>query len=85
MMLVEQCRAGRALLAWSAQRLADEAQIGVATVRRYEGGSVVVAGSIDAMRAAMQQAGVVFVDADETSSSGGPGVRIAATPSASER
>lgn len=76
-MIVEQCRAARALLGWSAQRLANEAQVGVATVRRYEGGAQIAASSAEALLQAMQQAGIVFIDQGEHSPSGGEGVRVA--------
>ncbi len=79
-MIVEQCRAARALLGWSAQRLANEAQVGVATVRRYEGGAQIAASSADALLQAMQRAGVIFVDRGERSLSGGEGVRLASLP-----
>lgn len=73
---VEQCRGARALLGWSAQDLADKAGIGVATVRRYEGGNVIASGSLEMMSAALVAAGVIFIADGEKSPSGGPGVRI---------
>jgi len=77
MMNVEQCRGARALLGWSAQDLADKARVGVATVRRYEGGSTIASGSLKAMAAALAAAGVVFISDGEKSSGGGAGVRLA--------
>lgn len=77
MVNVEQCRGARALLGWSAQDLADAAKIGVATVRRYEGGNPVAVGSIDLMAGAMRTAGVVFIGDSEKSLTGGPGIRLA--------
>jgi transcriptional regulator with XRE-family HTH domain len=77
-MNVEQCRAARALLGWSAQELADEAKVGVATVRRYEGGIGIAAASIAAMVRTFEDAGIVFVADGEASAGGGPGVRLAA-------
>lgn len=76
-MVVEQCQAARALLGWSAQELADAARIGVATVRRYEGGSSVADGSIAAMVTALTASGIIFVADGEASAGGGPGVRLA--------
>ena len=78
MVNVEQCRCARALLGWSAQDLAEKAKIGVATVRRFEGGSPVAANSIEAMADAMIAAGVAFIDDGGKSAGGGPGVRRAA-------
>lgn len=77
MMTIEQCRGARALLGWSAQDLAGHASIGVATVRRFEGGSQVAAGSIDGMAIAFTAAGIVFIAAGEASQDGGEGVRLA--------
>lgn len=79
MMTVEQCRAARSLLGWSAQELADKAGIGVATVRRYEGGSPVADISLEALSGALASAGVTLIGADQKSTSGGVGVRLTTT------
>lgn len=76
MMKVEQCRAARALLDWSAQQLAEQAGVGVATVRRFESGSTVADASVTAMTKALVAAGVSLIPAGEASTSGGAGVRI---------
>jgi transcriptional regulator with XRE-family HTH domain len=75
-MKIEQCRAARALLDWSAADLATAAGLGSATVRRFESGQTVQQGSIQTMREALERAGVVFVDLGETSRRGGIGVRL---------
>jgi transcriptional regulator with XRE-family HTH domain len=75
MMSVDQCRAGRALLGWSAQALADAARVGVATVRRYETDNPMNAASIAAIEAALVAAGLTFLSDGETST-GGAGVRL---------
>lgn len=77
---VEQCRAGRALLGWSTNKLADAASLGLATVRRFETGNAVQAGSIAAMRDALERAGVTFIATGDVSRGGGEGVRLAPTP-----
>jgi len=77
MVNVEQCRGARALLGWSAQDLADAARIGVATVRRFEGGNPVAAGSVETMAGAMKAAGIIFINDNEKSLAGGFGVRLA--------
>ena len=79
MMKVEQCRAARALLDWSAQELADQAGIGVATVRRFEGGSAVAFSSVEAMIVTLAAAGITFIAAGEASPNGGDGVRLTST------
>lgn len=76
-MRVEQCRAARALLNWSAAELADAAGLGSATVRRFESGQAVQAGSVESMRRALEAAGLVFVETGETSRRAGFGVRLA--------
>ena len=72
----EQLRAGRALVRWSAQDLADKAGIGVATVRRCEAETGYVSATLankSAMRSALEAAGVLFIEEN----GGGAGVRIA--------
>jgi hypothetical protein len=70
-----QLRAARALLRWSALDLAKASTVGVATIRRVE----VVEGEISAtlpneaaLRAALENAGVEFIDEN----GGGAGVRL---------
>src|SRR4051794_27804405 len=70
-----QIRAGRALLGWSAEKLAQEASLGLATVRRAEGSkgqtSLTAANDLS-IRRALEGAGVVFIDGN----GGGPGVHL---------
>ena len=68
-----QCRAGRALLGWSQERLAQAAQVAVPTVTNFENGvSMPVRNNLLAIRTAIETAGVVFIP----SNGGGPGVRL---------
>lgn len=68
-----QCRAGRALLNWSQQQLADAARVGVVTVRQFEsGGSEPRNATLDVIRRALESAGVIFVEENGE----GPGVRL---------
>jgi transcriptional regulator with XRE-family HTH domain len=70
-----QLRAARALLRWSADDLAEKSMIGVATIRRAEsreGPLGVTPANESAMRAALESAGVIFVDENGE----GPGVRL---------
>lgn len=68
-----QCRAGRALLNWSQQQLADAARVGVVTVRQFEsGGSEPRNATLDVIRRALESAGVIFV----AENGEGPGVRL---------
>jgi hypothetical protein len=67
--------AARGLLRWSAEDLAREAALGLATIRRAEGvkleTSMTVANDL-AVRRALESAGVEFIDEN----GGGPGVRL---------
>ncbi len=68
-----QCRAGRALLGWSQERLAQAAQVSVPTVTNFENGvSMPVRNNLVAIRTALEAAGVLFIPAN----GGGPGVRL---------
>lgn len=77
MISLEQCRAGRALLGWSAVELAASAKVGVATVRRFESGQPVQPASINALQGALEHARVVFMADGDRSIGGGAGVRLA--------
>ena len=70
-----QIRAARGLLRWSAEDLAREAALGLATIRRAEGAdnetSMTLANDL-AVRRAFEGAGVEFIDEN----GGGPGVRL---------
>ena len=58
-----QCRAARALLDWSQQRLAEESKIGNATIRNFEGGkSTPQHATLDVLRRALEAAGVEFIN-----------------------
>lgn len=70
------CRAARALLGWTAEDLAREAKVGLATVKRFELGGDARQSSLDAIQGALERAGVVFIAAAGASLNGGPGVRL---------
>ncbi|MGY3359913.1 transcriptional regulator [Bradyrhizobium canariense] len=70
-----QLRAARALLRWSALDLAKASKVGVATIRRVEvidGEIPVTAANEQALRQALESAGVEFIDEN----GGGPGARL---------
>jgi ribosome-binding protein aMBF1 (putative translation factor) len=70
-----QIRASRALLRWSAEDLAREAALGVATIKRAEAAenatSMTTANDL-AVRHALEAAGIEFIDEN----GGGPGLRL---------
>jgi transcriptional regulator with XRE-family HTH domain len=73
MVTPEQCRAARALLAWSQQQLAAEARVAIVTVQQLEAGaSQPRRATLDVIRRALEAAGVEFIDEN----GGGPGVRL---------
>jgi len=70
-----QLRAARALLRWSALDLANASKVGVATIRRVEtieGKIPVTPANELAIRRALEDAGVEFID----DNGGGSGVRL---------
>jgi hypothetical protein len=70
-----QIRAARGLVRWSAEDLAREARLGLATVRRAEQSeeqTSLTAANDFAVRRALESAGVEFIDEN----GGGPGVRL---------
>jgi transcriptional regulator with XRE-family HTH domain len=69
----EQCRAARALLAWSQDDLADKAKIAKKTLQLFElGQREPYARTLDLLRHALEAAGVEFIDEN----GGGAGVRL---------
>ena len=76
MLYAEQLRAARSLLSWSQSQLADRAQVGIATVKRIEMRPGLATGNADTvwkLQKALEDAGIVFINEDD---SGGPGVRL---------
>ena len=73
MLSSEQCRAARALLDWTQEELAKRAGVSRSTVRGFENGQHEPHRANAAMiQAALEQAGVVFIEADDQ----GEGVRF---------
>jgi ribosome-binding protein aMBF1 (putative translation factor) len=70
-----QIRAARGLVRWSAEDLASEARLGLATIRRAEQSEMqtsLTAANDLAIRRTLETAGVEFIDEN----GGGPGVRL---------
>lgn len=75
MLTPEQSRAARGWLSWSQDELAKRAHVALSTVRDFEKGRrVPIKNNIEAMRAALESAGVIMVFED-----GGKAAGIRAT------
>ena len=77
MLIREQIRAARALVGWSAGKLAKRAGLHITTVQRMENGSGPVSGNIRSIRRiqdVLESAGTEFIDDVRE-----PGVRLRAT------
>jgi transcriptional regulator with XRE-family HTH domain len=76
-----QIRAARALIRWTAEDLAREADLGVATIRRAEatdGPLQITVSNLAAVRRTLESAGIDFIFEDD----GGLGVRLRRTNNA---
>lgn len=73
----EQVRAARALLKWSAKKLADESDVGWATIQRLESKNGPLAGyeqTHDSLRKAFEARGIQFLEDGQVAA--GPGVAL---------
>lgn len=73
MLTPAQCRAARGLLDWTQQRLAEQARVGVVTIRQFEAAQTLARrATLQVMQQAFELAGVELISAN----GGGPGVRL---------
>lgn len=73
-----QIRAARALLDWTQPKLAEVTKLSVPTIRRMEsarGPSASTAANVEAVRRALESAGVIFLE-PKSNKDGGAGVRL---------
>jgi hypothetical protein len=76
-----QIRAARALIRWTAEDLARHSTVSATSIRRAElrpSATVLTRANDQAIRRALEQAGIEFIDAE----GGGPGVRLREPPGA---
>jgi transcriptional regulator with XRE-family HTH domain len=76
MITATQIRAARALLRWSAEQLSERSGLSLPTIQRMERAEGIpssYAKNLQAVRDTFEEAGVVFIDRDD---SGGVGVRL---------
>lgn len=71
-MTVIQCRMARAALGIGIRELAAMAEVSPNTVSRFERGEALYGRTVDALQAALEAAGVIFIDENGE----GPGVRL---------
>ena len=69
-----QIRMGRAAVGWSVRELARNAGVTPNTISRIENGGDALTSTMERLQTALENAGVIFIDADEE----GPGVRLKA-------
>ena len=77
MIIVSQLRAARGLINWTQQELAAASSVALSTIRRMERSEGPIRGTAEnvwKVQAALNDAGVIFIDAEE--GVGGPGVRL---------
>ena len=72
----EQFRMARAALGWTVRDLADRAGVHRNTITRIEAGDASHGPTIQAVRHALEAAGILFLAAGEHKD-GGPGIRLA--------
>ncbi len=75
MIISEQLRAARGLVGWSQSALAKASGLALSTIKRMEGERGPLrssAGNVLKVQQALEDAGVIFIHADEE----GPGVRL---------
>lgn len=78
MLIAAQIRAARALIDWSQRELAEKSKLSVPTIKRMEGAmgpERSTEANVEAVRRALEGAGIVFLDAKQNKD-GGPGVRL---------
>ncbi len=75
-MTPEQSRAARALISWSQQRTADEARVALSTIRDFERGRhIPIANNLAAIKSALEQAGVTFLENGDAAPGAGVALR----------
>ena len=75
MITAEQIRGARAMLRWSARRLAEEAGLSWPTIQRMEAATGVPGGlsrNLELIQRTLETAGVIFIAEDDEA----PGVRL---------
>lgn len=74
-MLPMQCRMARVALEWGVRELADAASVSTNTVTRFEGGEALKTRTVDALKSALESAGVIFINTGEVAKGAGVTLR----------
>ncbi len=72
-MLPVQCKMARIAVGWGVRDLAAAAKVSTDTIARFERGEELKPRTLEAVRSALEKAGVEFI----AENGGGPGVRLA--------
>jgi transcriptional regulator with XRE-family HTH domain len=67
-----QCFLAREALGWTMKHLARVAEVSPGSVAHFERGGTVKASTLEAIQRTLEEAGVIFIDAND----GGPGARL---------
>jgi transcriptional regulator with XRE-family HTH domain len=67
------CRAARAALGWSRERLAEESGVSTPTIQRFERGEIGLYETVRKLRTALERGGVEFI---EMTKDRGPGLTL---------
>ena len=79
MLTPDQCKAARAILGWSREDLAKRAKVSAGTVVAFETlGSDAKMSTLQKLRRAFAEAGIVLIEDGEASLDGGAGLRLRA-------
>jgi len=68
-----QIKLARTAVGWGVRDLAKKSDVAANTISRIENGADAMASTLSKIKTTLENAGVVFIDADEN---GGPGVRL---------
>ena len=80
---ISQIKAARMLLGWTQLEMSVASGVSERTIRRLEAADGDLGGqveTIDKIVTSLEQAGVKFIDDNQTSAAGGPGVRLSLSP-----
>ncbi|MCV6548317.1 MAG: helix-turn-helix transcriptional regulator [Cohaesibacter sp.] len=74
----DQMKAARAIIGWSQSQLSEATSLSLPTIKRMETQGVERSSfaNVNAVKEALENAGIIFISPGETSQEGGAGVRL---------